>query len=263
MANHGPAGALFVEPQGVGDQVRHAVTVVGEKLRTHGQGIDVGAQIVEVAVDQALGQIVDAQGGLHVAEAQLVVGGGVLVVKGDLEAGMVANAEGQSLLVQILHRQGVVDLVSLQGEGGQKPEIIGKLLPGLVIAFQSQLQIAGVGPHQGVLQVPGEAVLPGGVIRPLGVDGVSHHLAAIGEQHRGVESPDLRVCLPHMLHPVALTDQGDDLRALGADGELQIFVFQCVFHGLPPYFTRAKYASTITPNTIRYTPKTEKEWLRT
>ena len=164
-----------------------------------------------------------------------------------------------------------MELVLLQGEGGQQPEFVGEVGPGLRVADKLQHQLAPPLGHQGVLLGSGKAMLIGGVVLPLGVDGIVHHLAAVGEQDGRVVAPDPGIRLPHMLHAIALADYGDDLRAPGRNRHLQILVFQNKFHGkssyysanTASYFTNAKNASTTTPSTIRYTPNTEKEWART
>ena len=85
-----------------------------------------------------------------------------------------------------------------------------------------------------MFQIPGKAVLLGGVIPALGVDGAVYHLAAVGEEHGRVAAPDAGVCLPDVLHAVALPLNADDLRALGGDGDFQIAVFKNVLHGKEP-----------------------------
>ena len=214
------------------------MAVVGKQGLVDGQGDDVGAQIIEVAVHQAVGQIVDAQGGLHFFEAQLVVVQGVPVIKGHGKAGVEANAEGHLLQVVVLHRQGVAQGVSLQGEGGYQPEGIGKPLLGLGVALQGQDQLLGSLAHQDGLHLPGEAVLLCRKIPAFGMDRAVHHLAAVGKQHRRVAAPDGRVRLPDVLHTVAFAHQAYNLCAKAGNRQLEIFVFKGIFHGFSSYCSR-------------------------
>ena len=94
VTDNAAAGALLVDAQGGGLQVHHAVGVIGEEVLIDGDGIDVAAQLVDCALDQAGGLAGQADGGLGLGEAQLVVGEGVLVIEGNGESGVVADAEG-------------------------------------------------------------------------------------------------------------------------------------------------------------------------
>ena len=103
VADHAAAGALLVNAQGGGLQIGHAVAVVGEELLVNGQGGDVGRQEIVILLHQACGQAVQTDGRLHLREPQLIVGGHVLVIEGNGESGMVADAEGHLLRIQIFH----------------------------------------------------------------------------------------------------------------------------------------------------------------
>ena len=206
------------------------MAVIVEKMLVNGDGVDIGPQAVAVAMDQALGQAPDAQGGFGFAEPELVVLVGVLVVKGNGKAGMESDAEGQLLLVQVLHRQGMVEGVIFQGKDGHQPEVIGEARQGFFIRAQLQHHAGFRLLHQGVLHQPGKAVLAGFIDTALGGNLSVHHLAGMGEQDGGVVAPNGGVCLPDVLRAVALANRALYLGTPGGDGDLQVLVFNCVFH---------------------------------
>ena len=83
-------------------------------------------------------------------------------IKGDAEGRVVADAEAQLLRggFRVCDRQGVVDGLPLQPEGAGEDKIEGEAL-GLDCIVRAQFQLNGValGAEQGVLQIPGKAVL--------------------------------------------------------------------------------------------------------
>ena len=83
------------------------------------------AVTVGLAVDQSPGRGFQADGGLDLVKAQLVVGEGVAGIEGDGKGGMEADAEGQIFLVPVFHSQGVMEYIALNGEGGHQPELPG------------------------------------------------------------------------------------------------------------------------------------------
>ena len=189
VADDAAAGVLLVDAQGLGAQTRHAVAVRGEQLIGQGDGLGVLPHIMALAVQKAGGVAVQDHGAFRLVEAELVVLGGVLVVKGDLEGRVVPDAEGQGLPGGggVLHGQGVVDRFALQAEGADQHEVKGEaLLLGLLGGLQPQLDRVPLGPDQGVLQIPGEAVLPALVGLALVDQGAAGELAGPGEQDRCV-----------------------------------------------------------------------------
>ena len=91
------------------------MAVIVKQVLIDGDGLDVAAQVVVVVLDQTGGQAVQADGRFHLREAQLVIGGHVLIVEGNRESGMIADAEGQLFLVPVFNGQGVVNGVIFQG----------------------------------------------------------------------------------------------------------------------------------------------------
>ena len=89
-----------------------------------------------ILLQQTRGLLLETKGRLHLIKSQLIVRYGVFAVKGNGKGGMIADAEGQLLFVQILHRQGVMQGVPLQGEGGDQTEIVGELRQGFCIGAQ-------------------------------------------------------------------------------------------------------------------------------
>ena len=154
----------------------------------------------------------------------------MLLIEGNGEGGVIADAEAHLLLVQVLHGQGVVQGVVLQGEGGHQTELVGELGQGL--GAGAELQNDGVGGllHELVLAGAGEAVLAGGIVLAVDLDDAVHHLAGVGEQDGCMVAPDGLVGLPDVLHAVALADDALDLGTPGGDGHFQVFIFNDVFH---------------------------------
>ena len=231
VADHATAGVLFVQAQPGGAQVHHAVAVLGKEILVNGNGLDVGGHQVEVAVEQAVGQGVQAHGRLQLVKPQLIVLVGVLVIKGNGKGGVIADAEGHGFLVQVFHRQGVMHRVCLQGEGGNQTEFIGELGQGLLVG--AQLQHNGVLGliHKFMLHLPGKAVGAGLKLLSLGQDLILGHPAAVGEEDGCMVAPYRFLGLPDVLHAVAFADDGLDLGTPGGDGKLQVFVFNGKFPG--------------------------------
>ena len=125
----------------------------------------------------------------------------------------------------------MVQGVALQGEGGDQSELVGELLVGLGIGAQFQNNgVLGLADEL-VLAEAGKAVLAGGIGLALGLEDAAGDLAGMGEEDGRVVAPDGCVSLPDVLDAVALADQALDLCAPGGDRQLQILVFNGVFHG--------------------------------
>ena len=99
ITNHTSSGALFIDTQGLGGKANHAVAVVGEKILIDGNGVGVVGQIIGVALEKSRRHTVQTQGRLGGVKTEFIIGGGVLVIKGDGETGVIANAKGDGLLV--------------------------------------------------------------------------------------------------------------------------------------------------------------------
>ena len=206
------------------------MAVVGEQLPADGKGADVAAQGVEIPVNQPQRLTAQADGRLRLAEPKLVIRQRMLLIKGDGEGGMIADAKVQLVGVPVFHRQLVVQGVTLQGEGGNKPEFIGEHPQGLLIAVQLQHNGIFRLTHQRMLHQPGKAVLLRLVHLALGFDQTVHDLSGVGKQDGRVIAPDAFVRLPHMLHVVIFPDDAFHLGAPGGDGDDQILIFNRVFH---------------------------------
>ena len=206
------------------------MAVVGEQLPGDGKGADVAAQGVEIPVNQPQRLTAQADGRLRLAEPKLVVRQRMLLIKGNGEGGMIADAKVQLVCVPVFHRQLVVQGVALQGEGGNQPERIGEHPQCFLIA--AQLQHDGVFrlTHQHMLHQPGEAVLFRLVYLALRFNQAVHNLSGVGEQNGRVIAPDALVRLPHVLHVIVFPDDAFHLGAPGGDGDDQILIFNCVFH---------------------------------
>ena len=126
----------------------------------------------------------------------------------------------------------MVQGIIFQGKGGNQGKFVGESGQSLLIG--AQLQNDGILGHgnQLMLHIPGEAVLGGFIAAALGLDNTVLDLARVGEQDGGMVAPDRRVRLPDVLHAVGFPDNAPDLCAPGGDGQLQIFVFDGVFHGI-------------------------------
>ena len=92
--------ASTIYPQMVG----HTIAVVVKEGFVNGDGGQVVAQIIVVFLQQSGGQTVEANGRLHFIKPQLIVQGGVLIIKGNGKGRMITDAEGHLVLVQILDR---------------------------------------------------------------------------------------------------------------------------------------------------------------
>ena len=76
-----------------GLQVDHAMAVTVEQVVGQGDGLGVAGQIVTLAIQQAVGNGADAQRGLQPVKANLVILGGMAVVKGQCKGGVIADAK--------------------------------------------------------------------------------------------------------------------------------------------------------------------------
>ena len=162
VADDVAAGVLFVDAQRPGAQARHAEAVVGEEIVRERDGGDVLPPVAAPAGQQAVGVSIQDHRAFGLVEAELVIGGGVVGIKGDAEGRVVADAEAQLLCsgFGVCDRQGVVDGLSFQPEGAGEDKIEGETL-GLDRIVRAQFQLDGValGAEQGVLQIPCKAVL--------------------------------------------------------------------------------------------------------
>ena len=94
VADDRATGVLFVNAQGGGAEIRHAVAVIGKEILVDGNGGQIAAQVVMILLQQSRGPLVETKGRLHLVESQLIVRHGVLAVKGNGKGGMIADAEG-------------------------------------------------------------------------------------------------------------------------------------------------------------------------
>ena len=119
--------------------------------------------------------------------------------------------------------------ISLQEKCGDQTEIKGEFCQSFSVG--AQLQHDGVRGlvYEGVLHATGKAVLAGCIDLTLCFDLAIHHLTAVGEEDRCVVAPKGGVCLPNMLHAVALAQNALDLSTPGGDGYFQVFVFNSKF----------------------------------
>ena len=62
VANHTTAGVFFVQTQGLGLEIHHAMAVVVKHAGGDRNGVQIAAQAVNLAVDQSLGGSAQAQG---------------------------------------------------------------------------------------------------------------------------------------------------------------------------------------------------------
>ena len=118
VANHAAAGVLLHNGDMGGLQVDHAMAVTVEQVVGQGDGLGVAGQIVTLAIQQAVGNGADAQRGLQPVKADLVILGGMAVIKGQRKGGVIADAKAQLLLHGVLHSQGVVDGLAVQHKSG-------------------------------------------------------------------------------------------------------------------------------------------------
>ena len=159
----------------------------------------------------------------------------MLVVKGNGKAGMIANAKRHLLGIQVFHRQGMVDGIPFQGEGGHQAEFIREFFQCLRTAANFQHNGIRRLIHKVMLHQPDKAMLGRLEGLTLCLDHAVHNLTRMGEQNRRVEAPDGLVRLPHMLHAVAFADDALQLGAVGGDCDLQIFIFDRIVHGSSSY----------------------------
>ena len=126
--------------------------------------------------------------------------------------------------------QGVVHRPALQPEGAGQNKIKREALC-LALFIRAQLQPDGValGAEQGVLHVPGKAVLPSRVGLALMGKGPAGQLACPGEKDGGVALPDSRVGLPEHLLPSGIF-QADCFGTMGIHGQGQEFVVNGCLH---------------------------------
>ena len=156
----------------------------------------------------------------------------MLVIKGDAERRVVADAELQLLggIGGVGDGQGVVHRPALQPEGAGQDKIKREALC-LALFIRAQLQPDGValGAEQGVLHVPGKAVLTAGVGLALMGKGPAGQLARPGEKDGGMALPDSRVGLPEHLLPGGIF-QADCFGTMGIHGQGQEFVVNGCLH---------------------------------
>ena len=188
--------------------------------------------IVAFAAQQPVGAGVQNDRALGPVKAELVVGQGVLLVEGNVEGRVIADAEGQRLgrIGGVFDGQGVQHRPAFQPEGAGQDKII-RETAGLDLLVRAQLQPDGVGAlfQQGVLQVAGKAVLAALVaLAGVGQD-ASRQLARPGEEDGRVPPPDRFVGLPEHLLPGGVPD-ADGLGAVGVHGQGQKFVADGCLH---------------------------------
>ena len=156
----------------------------------------------------------------------------MLVIKGDAERRVVADAELQLLggIGGVGDGQGVVHRPALQPEGAGQNKIKREALC-LALFIRAQLQPDGVtlGAEQGVLHVPGKAMLTAGVGLALMGEGPAGQLARPGEKDGGMALPDSRVGLPEHLLPGGIF-QADCFGTMGIHGQGQEFVVNGCLH---------------------------------
>ena len=113
-ADHTAAGILFVQTQSPGGQAGHAMAVVVKQVLVHRDGLEIAADAVPGLIHQAGRGDTQTQGRFHLVKGQNIVREGMLVIKGNGKAGVVADAEGHGGLVTVFHRQGMVQGIPLQ-----------------------------------------------------------------------------------------------------------------------------------------------------
>ena len=224
-----PPGVLFHNAQSFGRQVGHAEAVVVKPAVGQLDVVGVGGQIVARSVHQPVGQAVDAQGALRGIKPELIVLGGVLLVKGHRKAGVIANAKGHGVAVPVFHLQRVVHGAALQPEGGAQGKA--EREPRFRLRPIGQFQRNGMAglADEPVLQVPRKAMLPACVFPALPEETAAGQLARPGEQDGGVPGPDGRVCLPEHLLPGGIF-QADCFGTMGIHGQGQKFVVNGCLH---------------------------------
>ena len=160
------AGVLFADANGASAQACHAEAVVGKQVIGQLDCLLVLPLVIALAAQQAVGAGIEDDRAFRPVKTELVIGGGVLGVERHIERRVEADAEAQLLGAGVRHLQGMVHGLALQTEGAGKHKIIRKTLclDGIV---RPQFQLDGVSlrPQQGVLQIPGKAVLAAGIKR--------------------------------------------------------------------------------------------------
>ena len=154
----------------------------------------------------------------------------MLCIKWDVERRVIADAKAQLFGAGVAHRQRMVHGLAVQTEGAGEHKIKGEAFSfdGII---RAQLQPDGValGAEQGVLHVPGKAVLPSGVGLAFMGKGPAGQLARPGEKDGGVALPDSRVGLPEHFF-VRCIFQADSLCTVGVHGQGQKFVVNGCLH---------------------------------
>ena len=89
------AGALLIDANGLGAQARHAEAVVCEQIIRQLDGLLVLPLIVALARQQAVRTGIQNDRAFRLVEPELVIRGGVLCIKGDVERRVIADAKAQ------------------------------------------------------------------------------------------------------------------------------------------------------------------------
>ena len=73
IADHTAAGTLFINAQLGGFQIGHAVAVMSKEVFVNGNCLDIRRHQIQIAVKQAMGQAVQADGRFQFVKPQLIM----------------------------------------------------------------------------------------------------------------------------------------------------------------------------------------------
>ena len=196
------AGALLIDANGLGAQARHAEAVVCEQIIRQLDGLLVLPLIIALARQQAVRTGIQNDRAFRLVKPELVIRGGVLCIKGDVERRVIADAKAQLFGAGVAHRQRMVHGLAVQTEGAGEYKVEGEAF-GFDGIIRAQLQLDGIalGLEQGVLHVAGKAVLTALVRFAVHLKGTAGQLARPREQNGSVALPHSRVGLPEQLFP--------------------------------------------------------------